>query len=308
MNNSELIAIMGPTASGKTDLACRLVDAIDGEIISVDSAMIYRDMNIGTATPDANTLQRYPHYLVDILDPIERYSVAQFIDDCQCAIADIRQRGKRPVLVGGTMMYFHCLQQGLASMPAVDPSVAQQLTSRIDNGELSALYEQLQTVDSVLAGRVKPTDKQRIQRGLAVFLTTGKPLSVWQQQMQTSASNESWCNIVLSPADRSILHKRIEQRFVQMLEQGFIDEVVALRARGDLTLDMPSMRCVGYRQVWQYLSNDLSHDEMVEKGVIATRQLAKRQLTWLRRRFDSAHWFDPMVDNAFESVQRLLRA
>ncbi len=292
----KVICLMGPTASGKTATAFRLVDDHNAEIVSVDSAMIYKGMDIGTAKPDKTTLEKYPHHLVDIIDPAQRYSVAEFLKNCQQAITDIQARGKLPLLVGGTMMYYRCLQFGLSTLPSADESTRQQLTERMQQNGLDDLYQQLQQVDPQSARQIKPTDAQRIQRALEVYLTSGVALSQLQQQAEVELPPYQFINIVLSPDDRRVLHQRIEQRFDDMLAQGFIEEVEALYHRGDLNIDMPSMRCVGYRQAWQYLAGDMSKDDMRERAIIATRQLAKRQLTWLRGKWSDAHWFNSSAD------------
>ncbi|MDF1796087.1 MAG: tRNA (adenosine(37)-N6)-dimethylallyltransferase MiaA [Coxiellaceae bacterium] len=288
----KVICLMGPTASGKTATAFHWVDNYNAEIVSVDSAMIYRGMDIGTAKPDKETLKKYPHQLVDIIDPDETYSVAQFIKDCQASIKDIKARGKLPLLVGGTMMYYRCLQFGLSALPSANEDIRQQLNEQLQQQGLQGLYQQLQDVDPVAAEKIKSTDQQRIQRALEVFLASGVPLSELQQQNEASQSPYDFVNIVLSPEDRGVLHQRIEQRFDAMLDEGFIEEVESLYNRGDLHSDMPSMRCVGYRQAWQYLAGQLNKDEMRERAIIATRQLAKRQLTWLRGKWSDARWFD----------------
>ncbi len=293
-DHATITCLMGPTASGKTATAFRLVDEYNAEIVSVDSAMIYRDMNIGTATPDKSTLAQYPHHLVDILDPSQSYSVADFLNDCQHAIEGIHSRGKTALLVGGTMMYYRCLQFGLSSLPAADEALRAQLNNRIEQEGLASLYDELQQVDPVAAQKIKPNDPQRIQRALEVYLVSGIPMSDLQKQSEYKVPYR-FKNIVLSPADRSVLHQRIEQRFDLMLNEGFIEEVEALYQRGDLDIDMPSMRCVGYRQVWQYLAGELTKDEMRDRAIIATRQLAKRQLTWLRNKWSDAQWIDPTL-------------
>ncbi len=301
MKQPQPICLLGPTASGKTDAACRLVDELNGEIISVDSAMIYRGMDIGTATPDKADLKRYPHHLINLIDPAERYSVASFIHDCQAAIKQIRDRGKRPILVGGTMMYFYCLQNGLSSMPAIDSSIEEVLHQRLSDEGVLSLHAELRQVDPALADKIRPTDQQRILRALAVYHATGEPLSKWQQEVAAPALSQV-INIVLAPADRQVLHQRIARRFDIMLQQGFMAEVEALYQRGDLHLNCPSIRCVGYRQAWQYLAGDIDHAQMKERAVIATRQLAKRQLTWLRRQWADARWCDTQQPDYFEQI------
>lgn len=304
MKNQPIICLLGPTASGKTDLACRLVDELNGEIVSVDSAMIYRGMDVGTATPDRLTLKQYPHHLIDLIDPAERYSVARFIEDAQRAIDQIQHDGKCPILAGGTMMYFHCLQNGLSDLPKVSSCVEQVLLKQLTAGELPALYAELQKVDPCISRKIKSNDQQRILRALAVYRCTGTPLSHWQQNLKAPALPNT-VNIVLCPQSREVLHQRIADRFRLMLQQDFLQEVEVLYRRGDLSIDTPSMRCVGYRQVWQYLDGNLDYDEMVERAIIATRQLAKRQQTWLRRRWSGAVQLDASDPHA---ISRCLNA
>lgn len=280
MKKPTVICLMGPTASGKTGLACELVQALPLEIVSVDSAMIYRDMNIGTAKPDAETLARAPHRLIDIRDPLEPYSAADFCHDVHREIKEIIANGNRPLLVGGTMLYYRALQQGLSALPAADAEVRNAISQEADALGWQAMHDKLKAVDPESAERIHPNDPQRLQRALEVYRVTGKPLSDLRGMQEEPPFD--FINLALMPEDRALLHKQIERRFDQMLSQGFIDEVKRLKARGDLHLDLPSMRCVGYRQAWQYLEGDLSEDEMRERAIIATRQLAKRQITWLR--------------------------
>lgn len=277
-----LICLMGPTASGKTAVAVELVQHLPCEIISVDSAMVYRGMDIGTAKPDPDTLRRAPHRLLDIRDPKEAYSAAQFCDDAHREIADIVAEGKIPLLVGGTMLYFKALQQGLSVLPSADANLRAYLFEQGAQLGWAALHARLAEVDPVAAKRIHPHDAQRIQRALEVYELTGQSLTEWQQQAKPHPLSHPVHSIALVPSDRSVLHDRIAQRFDHMLGAGFIDEVEPLVARGDLTLETPAMRSVGYRQVFDYIKGQLSYDEMRDKGIAATRQLAKRQLTWLR--------------------------
>jgi tRNA dimethylallyltransferase len=299
-----ILFVMGPTAAGKTDLALACAEQFGCELISVDSALIYREMDIGTAKPDAQTLQQVPHALVDIIDPGEAYSVASFREDALAESRAIISRGKTPLLVGGTMLYYRALQQGLSVLPAADASVRSQLEAEAQASGWAAMHRRLARVDPQAAERIHPNDPQRIQRALEVYEISGKSLSeLWQQQ----ASQElpyRLAKIAYFPQDRERLRQRIAQRFQQMLKQGFIDEVEALKARGDLSLDMPSMRCVGYRQVWEYIEGVLSHDEMVEKAITATRQLAKRQLTWLRKE-QNCNFYDIDVSTAQKIMKNL---
>ncbi len=299
------IFLMGPTASGKTDLAVRLVEALPLEIISVDSALVYRDMDIGTAKPDAETLHRAPHHLINLLDPSERYSAGRFRKDALQAMNDIHARGKVPLLVGGTMLYFKALLGGLEELPDTDEAVRERLARVHQQEGIEALYARLREVDPVSAERIRPSDPQRILRALEVYESSGTPLSAWQAGAGERIPWEiqSWA---LVPEDRAQLRERIAQRFEQMLAAGFLDEVRALHARGDLDPSLPSIRCVGYRQAWDFLEGRLEADEWVEKAITATRQLAKRQLTWLRNWSDpELRRIDPLVlssDDVFNKV------
>lgn len=283
---------MGPTASGKTDVAIHLVENLPVEIISVDSVLIYKDMNIGSAKPDENTLAIAPHRLIDFLDPAQAYSVAEFQRDALQAMEEITSKGKIPLLVGGTMLYFRALLDGLSVLPAADENVRQKL--EIEAAELGwpAMHAKLKIVDPVSAEKIHPNDPQRIQRALEVYEISGEPLSMLQiKHKSANTLPYNVTKLIINPNDRSVLHQRIEQRFHQMLELGFINEVKALHSRGDLHVDMPSMRAVGYRQVWEYLDGQRDYASMVERGIVVTRQLAKRQLTWLRNE-ENAIWFD----------------
>ena len=309
------IFLMGPTASGKTDLALQLADALPCEIISVDSALIYRGMDIGSAKPNAEILQKYPHHLIDILDPAQSYSAAQFRDDALQAMADITARGRIPLLVGGTMLYFKALTEGLAAMPSADPEVRARLEQQAASEGWAALHTELQRIDPVSAQRIHPNDPQRLLRALEVWHISGQTMtqlrakqSLEKQQLLASNGAHLPYNVAtfaIAPQQRSVLHERIAQRFHQMLEQGFIAEVQALLQRGDLHADLPSIRAVGYRQAWAYLQGDYSYDEMTERGIIATRQLAKRQFTWLRS-WEDVHWLDSLsCDNLSHTLKRL---
>lgn len=273
---------MGPTASGKTDLALDLLSYLNFEIISVDSALIYRDMNIGTAKPSALILKQAPHRLINTHDPSETYSVAEFRIDAINAIEEILSKGRFPLLVGGTMLYFHVLQQGIASLPPANFLVRQQLKKDLEKLGLEKLYERLSMIDPIAAQRIHPNDPQRILRALEVAWVSGKTLTELQCMPNLAASRYLFINIALLPEDRHLLHKAIENRFQNMLDLGFIAEVEKLFKREDLHIDLPSIRTVGYRQIWNYLLNNISYNEMQTRAIIATRQLAKRQLTWLR--------------------------
>jgi len=284
MNNSAkppIVCIMGPTASGKTDLAIFLTKKFPMDIISVDSAMVYKGMDIGTAKPDAQTLAQAPHRLIDFLDPAESYSTAQFCTDAMREMKLITERGRIPLLVGGTMLYFKSLLYGLSDMPSADEATREKLVAETQALGLAAMHARLAEVDPESAARIHPNDPQRIQRALEVYELTGISLSAWQAKPIDPLPYQS-LQIALMPSDRAWLHQRIELRFKLMLKQGLVDEVKALFQREDLDENKPSIRAVGYRQVWQYLAGQLESDEMQERGIIATRQLAKRQLTWLR--------------------------
>lgn len=281
------IFLLGPTASGKTALALHLADRFPVEIISVDSALVYRDMNIGTAKPDAETLRKYPHQLIDLIDPTEVYSAAQFCKDASRAMAQISARGNIPLLVGGTMLYVKALREGLSALPAADATVRATLAARAESVGWPAMHAQLASVDPATAARLKPTDAQRIQRALEVFQLTGSPISTLQTRTTTNRDFPyRVCQLGLVAGQRSLLHERIATRFDTMLAGGLIDELHALREHYSLTADMPSMRCVGYRQTWAFLEGAIDKAALRETGIVATRQLAKRQLTWLRAMLD----------------------
>jgi len=276
---------MGATATGKTDLAVALAERFPVEIISVDSALIYKDMDIGTAKPESSVLQKAPHFLLDIINPEQSYSVWDFIQDAKPLMDQITSRGNIPLLVGGTMMYFNALEFGINDLPIADREIRKQLEKRAEVSGWPVLHEELAFFDPQAASRIKPSDSQRIQRAIEVFKISGKTLTELQSD-ETSKLDYDLTKIVLDINDRSLLHQRIEMRFEQMLELGLIEELVDLKKIYQLNLTMTSMRCVGYRQVWQYLNGELSRAEMIDKAIIATRQLAKRQITWLRRQTD----------------------
>ena len=282
------ICIMGPTASGKTALAVDLAEHLGGEVVSVDSAMIYRGMDIGTAKPSPEVLSAVPHHLVDILDPAESYSAARFRKDALAAMREITAAGRVPLLTGGTMLYFDVLQHGISPLPAADLEVRAEIDARAVREGWGALHEELKRIDPAAAARIHPNDPQRIQRALEVHALTGKPLT--ELQGMAEAGEYRYIKLALAPTDRSVLHEIIERRFRSMVGQGFLDEVRALRARGDLDAGMPSMRAVGYRQLWEHLEGGTSLEEAVRRGIVATRRYAKRQLTWLRAENDVA-WF-----------------
>lgn len=294
-----MLCILGPTASGKSALSMQLASENPRiEIISMDSALVYRGMDIGTAKPTAAEQQQVRHHLIDILDPVESYSAARFVRDAGTAASEIRGRGNIPIVVGGTMLYYKAYVEGLDDLPSAPLTIRQAISEEAKQVGWPALHQYLSTIDPETAHRLKPTDAQRISRALELFRFTGKPMSVLiaesqPRETQQNAGRESLDVVALMPEDRSLLHRRIESRFHEMLTAGFIDEVSRLKARGDLTPEMPSMRCVGYRQAWEYLDGQISYEDFVAAGIAATRQLAKRQITWLRS-FDSIEKIDPL--------------
>ena len=296
---------MGPTASGKTDFAVRLVESLPLDIISVDSAMVYRGMDIGTAKPDRATLARAPHRLVDIRDPEERYSAGDFVRDVLQAIDGIRAEGRMPLLVGGTMMYFRALTRGIAKLPAADEQLRATIDAEAAATGWPTMHRKLAAVDPLAAARINPNDSQRIQRALEVFRTSGKPLSEWQREHPAGGSPPRYLKIALVPADRAALHQRIERRLVQMLADGFIEEIERLRRRPGLSLESPSMRAVGYRQLWSFLDGEMNCEEARAAALAATRQLAKRQLTWLRAE-PGLHTADPLESNSFAAIMSIV--
>ncbi|MDO9011594.1 MAG: tRNA (adenosine(37)-N6)-dimethylallyltransferase MiaA [Gallionella sp.] len=300
------IFLMGPTASGKTGVAVELVQTLPVEIISVDSALVYRDMNIGTAKPDAATLLRAPHHLIDIIDPTEAYSAAAFRRDALALMADITARGKIPLLVGGTMLYFKALKEGLSPLPVADAAVRAELDAIIAQHGIARLHAQLTLVDAETAARLSPNDTQRIQRAMEIYRLTGKPMSELLKFQEDVALPYQITSIALAPSDRSVLHQRIATRFKQMLELGLIEELQNVRKNYALHPELPSMRCVGYRQAWQYMEGEISKAQFQETGIIATRQLAKRQLTWLRSMPENIA-IDCLEKNLTRQVRNALR-
>ncbi|WP_415901127.1 tRNA (adenosine(37)-N6)-dimethylallyltransferase MiaA [Neptuniibacter sp. QD48_11] len=296
---------MGPTASGKTDLAMKLYDHMPCEIVSVDSAMIYKGMDIGTAKPDHETLARYPHRLIDICDPSEAYSAAEFRMDALKQIEEIRSAGKVPILTGGTMLYFHALKNGLANLPEADAAVRERLLQEAEAEGWVAMHARLAEVDPESAKRLNPNDAQRLQRALEVYEITGRSMTdLWAEQ-EKQKPDFPIVSLAVMPQERSELHDRIARRFDIMLEQGFVDEVRTLWNRGDLDLQMPSVRCVGYRQVWEYFAGTWDYDTMKFKGVVATRQLAKRQVTWLRS-WENLNWIDTHDTNLLQNALKFI--
>jgi len=280
------IFLMGPTASGKTDLALRLAGDLPCEIISVDSALVYRGMDVGTAKPDKETLRRVPHRLIDICDPSDPYSAARFREDALREMTKISSAGKIPLLVGGTMLYFRTLQRGISQLPGADSALRSRLEAEAAQSGWAALHARLAEVDAEAAGRIHPNDPQRIQRALEVYQLTGRSMSNHFRAQQRELLPYRLIKIAVVPQQRQVLHQRIEQRFQNMLKQGFVEEVRQLFQRSDLNAELPALRAVGYRQAWAYLRGDYDYRTMVQRSVIATRQLAKRQLTWLRAEKD----------------------
>ncbi|WP_217494052.1 tRNA (adenosine(37)-N6)-dimethylallyltransferase MiaA [Alteromonas lipolytica] len=295
-----VVSIMGPTASGKTGLALELARHLPAEIISVDSALVYKQMNIGTAKPTAEEMAVAPHWLVDIIDPSEAYSVADFVADATRLIGEIQARGNLPILVGGTIMYFNALINGISPLPKSNPEIRDAILQEAEKRGWQALHDELAQVDPVSAKRIHPNDPQRLTRALEVFRSSGKSLTHWQEK-ETYRCPYKIDQFAIAPDDRSVLHERIAERFDLMLEQGLVEEVQALYQRGDLHEEMPSIRAVGYRQVWQYLKGELSYADMRDRGIIATRQLAKRQLTWLRG-WPELTWLDTFAKDNLTKI------
>ena len=291
MDRPPLVALMGPTASGKTDLAVAAGERWPVDIVSVDSALVYRGMDIGSAKPDAETLERAPHRLIDIREPWEPYSAADFAEDARRQIAEIHAAGRVPLLVGGTGLYFRALLDGLSPMPAADLQTREGIESEAAERGWTSLHAELADVDPDAAARIGENDAQRIGRALEVYRLTGRPISDWQRQSTTTNSNPWRTLKLIVGMDRAHLHQRIEQRFHLMLDAGFLDEVRRLREDSRNHADLPSMRAVGYRQAWRYLDGDTDRDAFIAGGVAATRQLCKRQVTWLRKELD-ASWLD----------------
>ncbi len=300
------ILLVGPTAAGKTDLAIELHARLGVELISVDSAMVYRGMDIGSAKPSPEELARAPHRLIDIRDPAEPYSAAAFREDALREMREITAAGQVPLLVGGTMMYLRQLLHGVANLPSSDPGLRAELEEQADRHGLAALHEALARVDPVSAARIHPNDPQRLMRALEVYRLSGRPLSeLWAEQRPETFPWRT-LSIGISPANRFVLHQRIAQRFEAMLEGGLIEEVVGLRARGDLSQDLPAMKSVGYRQVWETLDGDVDLESLRHRGIVATRQLAKRQLTWMRS-WEHLEWVDSLGGDPLGDVLKLVR-
>lgn len=290
------IAVMGPTASGKTRLAVQLAQALNGEVISVDSALVYRGMDIGTAKPTAAEQHGIPHHLIDIIDPAEAFSTGQFRASALALMAAISARGRVPILAGGTMLYFNALFNGLAELPPADDSIRQQIDAEAAQFGWAQLHAELARVDPAAGRRIHPNDPQRIQRALEVYRLAGVSITELCAQGRSEPPPFDIVRLVVAPADREALHGRIRQRFMAMLQQGLVEEVRGLYQRGDLHPGLPSIRAVGYRQVWAYLNGDYGEADMIERGVIATRQFAKRQYTWLRRETAACHFVSEAAD------------
>ncbi len=282
MNTPPAIFLMGPTASGKTAAAITLAQHLPVELISVDSALVFRDMNIGTAKPDAATLEVAPHFLIDIIDPTDVYSAANFRTDALRLMEEITARGNIPLLVGGTMLYYRALRFGLSELPQADESVRAEIDAEAEIHGWPYMHSKLAMLDAETAARLKPNDTQRIQRALEICIVSGQKMSDLLKQQQPYELPYRLIPIALVPSERKVLHERIATRFYNMMKEGLLEEVEELQQKYELSADMPSMRCVGYRQAWQFLQGEISRDELPEHGIAATRQLAKRQLTWLR--------------------------
>ncbi len=302
----QVVLLMGPTASGKTALGIELAKTLNGEIISVDSALVYRGMDIGTAKPDRRERDGVTHHLIDILEPTEVFSAGQFREKALSLIDDIASRGKMPILVGGTMLYFHVLLNGMATMPDADEKIRRDIDIQAQQQGWNVVHERLKEVDPIAAARIHPNDSQRIQRALEVYLVSGRSQTDWiNEQAQVSLPFKP-IKLVIAPTDRTILHEKIALRFDQMLARGFIDEVRVLFGRGDLDASMPAVRAVGYRQAWSYLQGECDATTFREKAIIATRQLAKRQFTWLRQQTE-VRWLETGEAMVLEQALRHLR-
>ena len=298
------IFLMGPTASGKTDLALKLALECNCEIISVDSALVYKQMNIGTAKPTEDELQKAPHALVDIIDPLEAYSAGNFRDDALRLMKEITDRGNTPLLVGGTMLYYKALIDGLSPLPSADQAIRKSIENEAETHGWKYLHQQLSEIDPVSAKRIHVNDPQRLSRALEVYRISGKSMTELSS-IKSPPIPYKVKQFAIAPLDKKTLHERIELRFKLMLENGFEDEVKALYERGDLHLDLPSMRCVGYRQMWEYLAGTMDHEEMIFRGVVATRQLAKRQMTWLKG-WENVTWLESGDEKNFEMIKKQL--
>lgn len=298
---------MGPTASGKTEIAISLCKRFPLDVISVDSALVYRGMNVGTAKPDAETLRRTPHRLIDIRDPEESYSAGDFVRDARVEMRSIHAAGRTPLLVGGTMMYFRALTEGIAELPSADDEIRASIDAEAAELGWPAVHAQLRAVDPTAAARINPNDSQRIQRALEVYKVSGRPLSEWQEaaDIEVQSNDVRFTKIALRVEPRSLLHERIGKRLDHMLENGFLDEMRRLMQRPELRRESPSMRSVGYRQFWPYVADECSLEDATSKALAATRQLAKRQITWLRSE-SSLKSFDPLDSLAIDAISAFL--
>ena len=300
-----VIFLMGPTATGKTDIAAALFKRLPIELISVDSALVYRGMDIGTAKPPREFLNNVPHRLIDICEPDETYSAARFRDDALLAIDEIHSKNRLPLLVGGTGLYFRALESGISDLPDADEAVRQRLESEARDIGWEAMHARLAEIDPVSADRIHPNDPQRIQRALEIYEISGRSMTDHYEDGDASPFPFEVIKIILNPGDRSKLHERIKHRFMKMLEDGLVDEVRSFHANDRFSSALPAMRMVGYRQVWNYLDGETDYEEMVEKGIAATRQLAKRQMTWLRKE-ENGIWLDSDEPGLIEQIQGIL--
>lgn len=307
MSGPPVVCLMGPTASGKTEIALKLAKEFPLDLISVDSALVYRGMDIGTAKPDVATLQQVPHRLIDIRDPEESYSAGEFVRDACREIDASNARGRIPLLVGGTMMYFRALIQGIAELPAADQEIRRQIDAEAEIAGWPALHAELVRIDPISAGKLSPNDSQRIQRALEVHRISGLALSEWQEKARASRAPDDtgYIRVALQPEPRQALHARIEQRLNTIINNGFLDEVKVLLKRPKLTRDAPSMRSVGYRQFWTHAAGECSLEQARYKALVATRQLAKRQITWLRSEPEKV-CFDPLEADVIDSISAFL--
>ena len=303
MTRNPAVLLMGPTGSGKTELAASLVAQLPLAIVSVDAAMVYRGMDIGTAKPSRELQERAPHRLIDLIDPAESYSAARFIADANVAMKEIAADGDAALLVGGTMLYFRALQSGLAKLPAADPEIRRRLEARAGQEGWEALHAELARLDPASAARIGPGDRQRIQRALEVIERSGRPLSALLAEDLRGGTHDGDLRLVIAPADRAVLFERIALRFEDMMRRGLLEEVGGLRRRSDLNADLPAARLIGYRQLWNHLDGGCSLDEAVQRAIAATRQLARRQLTWLRAE-PGAEWFDSLDPATPERIAR----
>ena len=300
-----VIFLMGPTATGKTDIAAALSKRLPVELISVDSALVYRGMDIGTAKPSKEFLNNFPHRLIDICEPDETYSAARFRDEALLAIDEIHSKNRIPLLVGGTGLYFRALESGISDLPDADAEVRQRLESEANEIGWQAMHDRLAEIDPVSADRIHPNDPQRIQRALEIYEISGRSMTDHYDDGDASSFPFELIKIILNPGDRSKLHERIEHRFIKMLDEGLVDEVRAFHANDQFSGSLPAMRMVGYRQVWNYLDGETDYEGMVEKGIIATRQLAKRQMTWLRKE-ENGIWLDSDESGLVDKIQGIL--